>query len=160
MTHLIRNRQVVTDDYQQIADEQPLPASGKIILSWAYWQKITSATERLIVGIRIPNTLNVQEYWNTLNAFPLIALEFPSFADGRAYSQARLLRDLGYNGEIRATGLAVVRDQLQGMERCGINSFQLRPDQSAEQASKAFLDFSLNYQPAAEEASTVRQLRI
>ncbi|WP_240433631.1 DUF934 domain-containing protein [Solimonas sp. K1W22B-7] len=91
---------------------------------------------------------------------PLINLEFPGFADGRAYSQARILRDRhGYRGEIRASGGAVVRDQLHGMARCGINSFELRADQDPQVCLAAFEDFGLAYQPAADGALTVLRRR-
>ena len=56
----------------------------------------------------------------------LVALEFPKFTDGRAYSQARLLRErYGYRGEIRAVG-DVLRDQLRFMARSGFDAFELR----------------------------------
>ncbi len=53
----------------------------------------------------------------------LIALSFPKFSDGRAYSTARLLRErLGFSGELRAVG-DVLADQIPLMRRCGITSF-------------------------------------
>lgn len=159
MSTLIRNRQIVADDYTAVADDAPLPASGNILVSLAYWQKIAPATSALKIGVRIPNVVDVEEHLEALLDHPLIALEFPGFGDGRAYSQARLLRDSGYTGEIRATGQAVVRDQLLGMERCGINSFLLREDQDAERVLSAFGDFSQHYQPTVERLPSVFQRR-
>lgn len=162
MTHLIRDQQLVEHDYPLLADDASLPASGKLIVSLERWRKEGEALRApaLSVGVRIPNTVNVEDLWAEISDRPLINLEFPGFADGRAYSQARVLRDrYGYRGEIRASGGAVVRDQLHSMARCGINGFELRPDQDPQVCLKAFEDFGLAYQPAADGALTVLRRR-
>lgn len=162
MSTLIRDRQIVADDYQLLADEAPLPAAGKVIVSLARWQQEDAALRAsgLSVGVRIPNTVEITTVWADLADRPLINLEFPGFADGRAYSQARLLHDrFGYQGEIRASGAAVVRDQMHSMLRCGINSFELRADQNPQVCMGALQDFSLAYQPAADGISTVLRRR-
>lgn len=159
---LIRNSQVVVDDYSSVADDAPLPADGKILLSWARWQQEAATLDNpaLTVGVQIPNTLDLTQAESSLFSRPLIALSFPSFGDGRAYSQARLLRDrFKYTGELRATGAAVVRDQLLGMSRCGIDSFLLREDQKAGDFSAALHEFDIAYQPAADQRPTVPGLR-
>ena len=72
-------------------------------------------------------------------------LPFPAFADGRAYSIARQLRDFGYRGEIRATG-NVLPDQLQFMLQVGFDAFDIGerfPLSAWQQASK---QMSLAYQ--------------
>ena len=163
MSALIRNRQIDTDDYRSLADDDALPASGGAIVSLARWQAEQAALEAsgLRIGVRIPNTADVAALWPTLSARPLIALEFPAFGDGRAYSQARVLRDrYGYPHEIRATGAAVVRDQIHSMYRSGINSFVLRDDQDPAKCLAAFADFDLAYQPGADaQTPIVRRLR-
>lgn len=162
MSALIRNRQIVPDDYVSLADEAALPASGKVIVSLARWEKEESMfrASGLTVGVSIPNTVDVAAVWKSLADRPLIALEFPSFGDGRAYSQARLLRDrYQFKGEIRATGAAVVRDQLHNMHRSGINAFALRADQDAKVCLGAFKDFTLAYQPGADAIEPVSALR-
>jgi uncharacterized protein (DUF934 family) len=76
---------------------------------------------------------------------PLIALDFPSFRDGRGYSQAYLLRTrLGWTGELRAVG-DVLRDQLSHMRQCGFDSFAVREDKSAEDALKGLAGMSVLY---------------
>jgi len=86
-----------------------------------------------------------------LSRLPLIALDFPVFSDGRAYSSARELRqNMGYCGEVRAIG-DVLRDQLFYMRRCGFNAFALRDDQDIETALSAFTDFSEAYQVSADQ---------
>lgn len=162
MSGFIRDRQIVDNDYTLIADDAPLPAAGKVIVSLARWQKEadTLRASDLAVGVRIPNTVDVATLWPELADRPLINVEFPGFGDGRAYSQSRVLRDrYGYGGEIRASGAAVVRDQIHGMARCGINAFELRTDQDPAVCLTAFDDFHEAYQPAADQRDIVARLR-
>lgn len=85
-----------------------------------------------------------------LPQLPLIALDFPVFSDGRAYSSARELRqNMGYEGELRAVG-DVLRDQLFYMARCGFNAFALREDQDPEIALGALNDFRDAYQASVD----------
>ncbi|HEY0974258.1 MAG TPA: DUF934 domain-containing protein [Solimonas sp.] len=158
MSALIRDRVVVADDAVTLADDAPLPATGTIIVSWTRWQAEQAALRAsdLRVGVQIPNTLDVEAVGAELQDRPLIVLSFPAFGDGRAYSQARLLRERhNYRGEIRASGAAVVRDQLAGMWRSGINAFALRADQDAQLCLGAFEDFSTAYQPALDDTLPV-----
>ena len=75
------------------------------------------------LGVRVAAGEDVAVLAEHLQHIALIALEFPSFADGRNYSAARLLRErLGYDGEIRAVG-DVLSDQIALMRRCGIDAF-------------------------------------
>ncbi|HEY1089536.1 MAG TPA: DUF934 domain-containing protein [Burkholderiaceae bacterium] len=75
-----------------------------------------------------------------------IALQFPKWVDGRAYSQARLLRTrLGFTGEIRATGEVLV-DMLPLLQRCGFDAVQLRADQDPLAAERALGFFAAHYQ--------------
>lgn len=93
-----------------------------------------------------------------LSGFDVIILAFPSFGDGRAYSQARLLRErFGYTGEIRARG-DVLRDQILFMSRCGFDAFELDGAGSAA-AEAAFKEFSFAYQPAADHVEPVWRKR-
>jgi uncharacterized protein (DUF934 family) len=104
------------------------------------------------VGVRLPNTADVADLAEDLPVLEVVALEFPKFADGRAYSQARLLRERhGYRGEIRAVG-DVLRDQLFFMARSGFDAFELRADRSLEDALAAFDEFSESYQPAVDQS--------
>lgn len=159
MSLLIRDGKLDTDDYATLADDATLP-EGRLLLSWDRLQQEAANLSGRDVGVRLPNTLDVIDAWPQLEKLPLIALDFPSFPDGRAYSQARLLRDrLHYPGELRAVGAAVVKDQLLGLHRCGFNAFELRADQDPEQCLAALEDFSLAYQPAADQELPVLQQR-
>ena len=74
-----------------------------------------------------------------------IDLNFPNFTDGRAFSQAYLLRTrMGWRGELRAIG-DVLRDQLSHMRQCGFDAFAVRADKSAEDALKGLAGMSVQY---------------
>jgi len=86
-----------------------------------------------------------------LGVLPLIAVDFPSFRDGRGYSQAYLLRArLGWRGELRAVG-DVLRDQLSHMRHCGFDAFAVRADKSVEDALKGLAGVSVLYGRSAIE---------
>lgn len=77
-----------------------------------------------------------------LGKLSLIAVHFPSFADGRGYSTGQLLRTRhGFSGELRAVG-DILRDQLYFLSRCGFNAFELRDDQDLQAALAAFTDYA------------------
>jgi uncharacterized protein (DUF934 family) len=80
-----------------------------------------------------------------------IELNFPKFTDGRAFSQAALLRRLGYGGDIRAVGDVLV-DQVQQMQRCGFSSAVLRADQNPAAAKRLAALFAGFYQGDAVQA--------
>jgi uncharacterized protein (DUF934 family) len=110
-------------------------------------------------ALALANTDDVQALGDRLAGVNLIVLNFPKFTDGRAYSQARLLRErLGYTGELRATG-AVFLDQLPFMLRCGFDSFESEQKGFAEALAKARTLFSVVYQPTGDGRPTVDQLR-
>lgn len=152
MGRIIKNRQIIEDPWRQVADDGELPA-GPVIVTLTRWrrERATLAERDEPVGVRVPNTVNVADLVDDLSRWPVVALEFPKFADGRAYSQARLLRERhGYRGEIRAVG-DVLRDQLYFMARSGFDTFEVRADRSLEDALEAFGEFSVTYQPAADQ---------
>ncbi len=154
---LIRDGVRTTDDWARLADDAALPASGKVIISLARLRKERDALSAasLSIGVLVPNTEDVVTLWPELKDLPLIALEWPKWPDGRAFSQARVLRErFGYRGELRAVG-DVLRDELQFMHRCGINAFELRADQNVDECLRAFGDFSTAYQRAADTLPNV-----
>src|ERR1051326_6113496 len=100
------------DDWRHLNDDEPIPAYGAITVSFARWQTDEAVLQLRAdkLGLRLPNTIAPQEIAEDISRFSLIILDFPKFTDGRAYSQARLLRTrLGFTGELRADG-NVLRD--------------------------------------------------
>ncbi|MGE5151868.1 MAG: DUF934 domain-containing protein [Rhodospirillaceae bacterium] len=108
----------------------------------------------------LDNTEDVTQLGERLEGVKLIVLNFPKFTDGRAYSQARLLRErLGYTGELRAAGQVYI-DQIPFMLRCGFDSFSSAQRGFAEALAKARTLFSVVYQPTGDGRATVNQLRL
>jgi uncharacterized protein (DUF934 family) len=111
-------------------------------------------------ALTLANTDDVAQLGARLDGVKLIVLSFPKFTDGRAYSQARLLRErLGYRGELRATG-AVFLDQLPFMLRCGFDSFESDQKGFGEALVKARTLFSVVYQPVGDGRTTAAELRL
>ena len=110
--------------------------------------------------LTLANTDDVLALGDKLAGVKLIVLNFPKFTDGRAYSQARLLRGrLGYRGELRATG-NVLQDQAPFMLRCGFDSFESDQKGFSEALAKARTLFSVVYQPAEDDRETAALLRL
>lgn len=158
---IIRDRRVVEDDWIRIDNEQPLPPAGNIIVPLARWLADPASFDARPggVGVSISGEDCVDELAPYIGRWPVIAIVFDAFNDGRGHSQARLLREkLSYRGELRAVG-DIGRDQVFYLARCGVNAFELRPGVDPSEALKGFEDFSVMYQAAADEVSTVSRLR-
>ena len=88
----------------------------------------------------------------------LIEVSFPSFRDGRGYSAARLLREAGYAGELRAAGDVLV-DQIPFMRRCGFDSFAPETEVDGATLDRALARYHDHYQSAADAAVPVWKKR-
>lgn len=93
-----------------------------------------------------------------LDRLALIEVNFPSFADGRGYSAARILREAGYTGELRAVGDVLI-DQLSHMRRCGFDAFAPDKPLDEDDAKRAFATWDNVYQAAADGRRTIQELR-
>lgn len=109
-------------------------------------------------AVRIEPGDDARDLLSHLERVALVEVNFPSFTDGRGYSAARILREAGYEGELRAVGDVLV-DQLAFMRRSGFDAFQ--PDQMLdEDDAKAALDrWPQVYQPAADTRTPIWTLR-
>ena len=138
-----------------------MPADGQLLVSLARWREARAAllARGGAIGVALANSDRVEGLACEVSQLELIALHFPKFSDGRAYSQARLLRGrMGYGGELRATG-NVLRDQLPFMLRCGFNSFESDQKGFADALARARCLFSVVYQPAEDGRTPVSVLR-
>ncbi len=149
----IKDGGIAEDPYVYVEGDEPVPSDVPAIVS-ADWllsaskQEIQGRTAPL--GVSWPNDKAESELAPFLPYLSLIALEFPIFRDGRAYTQARLLRERhGFKGEIRATG-DVLRDQFLFMVRAGFDAFEVKKAADADAFGKALHEFTLRYQPAAD----------
>ena len=93
-----------------------------------------------------------------LDRLTLVEIAFPKFRDGRGYSSARILREAGYRGELRAQGDVLV-DQIAFMRRCGFDSFAPEASLNPEAVARALSTYDHVYQKAADAAAPVWKLR-
>ena len=160
---VIKNKSIIDDEWslkREIGNTDPIP-SGNVILPFPFWQanRDELINSKKCHAIWIDGSIEIETIASDLQYFALIALDFPTFKDGRSYSHARLLRErYDFKGELRAIG-DVLQDQLFFMERCGINSFRIRDGKDIEKALKSFDVFSVNYQGAADDSVTISQQR-
>ena len=89
-----------------------------------------------------------------LDRLKLVEVNFPTFSDGRGYSSARILREAGYAGELRAVGDLPV-DELSALRRCGFDSFAPQTLLDPADAEAAFNRWPDVYQPAADGRSPI-----
>ena len=144
---IIKDREIVEDNWQHLDDEAPLP-DGNITISLNRWQEQhdTLSKHQDGLGIRLSGDDPLEEIVPDLARFQLVVLIFPAFTDGRCYSYAKLLRErYSFKAEIRAQG-DVLFDQLFYMSQCGINSFELANPNRLTNALAAFDQFSESYQ--------------
>jgi uncharacterized protein (DUF934 family) len=163
---LIRAGKVVADPFVDASAAESIPASGAAIVSLDQWraQRDTLLARGTPLGLRLHSDqspeLIAEDVASEVGHFALIALEFPKFRDGRAYSYARLLRErYGFKGELRAVG-DVLMEQLLFMLRTGFDTFDLQqsPDPVAA-FQTAMADFSVWYQPTGDGRRTANELR-
>lgn len=109
-------------------------------------------------GVVISNDIDLSNPVENLENVPAVILVFPNFKDGRAFTQARLLRERSrYRGEIRARG-NFLPDQIEFMTRCGFDAFEIADDHAGE-ALGAF-NFSYQYQSSVNAAPPVWRRRL
>lgn len=148
---LIKDARVVADPWRSLAADEAVPNDRPVVISWERFQAERAAwiARGQPLGVRVPPEVPAGDIAAELSNFALVALEFPKFADGRAFSTARLLRErYGFKGELRAVG-EVLRDQLLFMARCGFDAFAIA-DERAAAALGAFREITVAYQPAAD----------
>jgi uncharacterized protein (DUF934 family) len=93
-----------------------------------------------------------------LDRLSLVEIAFPKFRDGRGYSSARILREAGFTGELRAQGDVLV-DQIADMKRCGFDSFAPEASLNQGDVEAALSRYDHVYQGAADAAVPVWKLR-
>ncbi len=160
MATLIKNKRIAPDNWQLLEAGSTVAQIGDWLVPFAVWneQRAQLAQRSGNTGVLLENTDDPRALTADFDKLALIAVRFPKFTDGRGYSMARLLRRLGWTGELRAVG-DVLRDQLFFMTRCGFDAFALRADQDAQVALSAFGDFSAPYQPAIDDGVRLGTVR-
>ena len=160
MTKLIKSGAYAQDVYAPVADDATLP-DGPVLVSLARFHKDrdTLLARNTPVGIRVQSSENPEQLGQDVHHFALIALEFPKFRDGRAFSWARILRTrLGFTGEIRAVG-DFLYDQVNYQHRVGFDAWEVPDNFTIEMFNRALTEMTNVYQPSADGKKTIRELR-
>jgi uncharacterized protein (DUF934 family) len=153
MPQLLKDKRVIDDTWTVLdTDSQSLP-DGDILLTYNQWQTFSERLESHSgqIGVVIEGNTEIEDIIEPLLKLPLIAINFPKFADGRGFSLATLLRErYSFKGEIRAVG-GFIRDQLYLLSRCGFNAFKFSDNTDLSEAAKSLEDFSETYQVSANQ---------
>ncbi len=159
---LIRKGEIVPDSFIWLSDDSPIPDETAIIVTAARFLVDPSvlAARRAPTGVAWPNNRRVAELAPYLDRLALVALTFPSFRDGRAYSQARQLREQhGFAGELRATG-EVLRDQFLFLLRAGFDSLEVRKEADAAAFAETVARYSVFYQATGDGRGRAAVVRL
>ena len=161
MIALVKRGELIDDAYQSVGDGEELPAKGAVLVSLERWQshRVELLDRGEPVGVRLESDESPELIADDLNRISLVALEFPRFRDGRAYSYARMLRErFTFDGEVRAVG-DVLMEQLHFMLRTGFDAFEIDSEDPLGQFEAAKAAFSVWYQPTGDGRPTATQLR-
>lgn len=145
---LIRHKEIVQDNWHYLQDGQSLKPSHNIV-SLDYWleNKTRLISDEAPLGLLVQGDEDVTNFANDLQYFSLIAIEFPTFTDGRGYSLAKTLREhYRYQKEIRASG-DILPDQALYLTRVGFDALELANEKHAPLVLNKLDEFSVFYQP-------------
>ncbi len=142
------------DAFVNVTDEDAIPDTGDVILSLARFEAegdaLLSSNSRR-VGVRVESDQEIEVLAYDLPRIAVVALAFPKFRDGRAFTSARLLRErFNYEGQVRAVG-DVLQEQVGFMVRCGFDAFEPSDGATPEVLAKAANRFRHVYQRAADD---------
>lgn len=158
MPKLIKYRELIADGWTLIKEIDIDPEhlqEGFWILPFSVYKRFADEGRDLArFGFWLNNDAALEEVKPFIHNVQVIAIEFPTFTDGRGFSLARGLRDrYDYSGELRAFGY-FLPDQLFYMNRCGFDAYSLADDVSDDEVTEMigrFNDFSETYQAAVDD---------
>lgn len=159
---LVKDGQIIPDAFIYVADEAEIPADAAVFVSATRFlaEPGTLTQRNAPLGVIWPNSRDIGDLAPHLGHLAAVALVFPTFRDGRAYSQARRLRErYKYRGELRATG-QVLRDQFMFMLRAGFDTFEVKKDSDAEAFAATVRRYTVFYQPTGDGRVTALHQRI
>lgn len=159
MPKIIKNNQLVDDNWQLWRDTESVPEKGPVIVPLQLWQEHKDSLKELDeVAVFLSSDESPKLLAEDLDHFSMIAIDFPKFADGRGFSYGRELREQhGFTGELRAIG-DFIRDQLFFLKRCGFDAYALESDE-LEAALNSFNVFDNSYQAAIDQPQPLYRRR-
>ncbi len=145
---ITRDGERIPNGWALLADDETTGADGPVVLGF---ERALRELDGLNghYGVRVNPGDDVRLLLPFIEKITLIEIAFPGFRDGRGYSSARILREAGFAGDLRAVG-DVLRDQLFHMLRCGFNEFLVKDKDPAAALKAATTRFSTFYQGAAD----------
>lgn len=149
---LLKEGQTVEDTWVRVADGDPLPADRPALMPLERWlaERDSLIGHNSPLGVLLNSDDMVEDIADDLGRLALVALDFPRFQDGRAYSSARILRErYGYEGEVRAVG-NVLADQFLFMHRCGFDAYEVADPAKAGLWRKVMAEMTAFYQPTGD----------
>jgi uncharacterized protein (DUF934 family) len=157
---LVKGGKIAGDPFAHVADGAELPQGCVLVSAARFLEDPEALLKRGKVGVIWLNSRDVDDLVPYLDRLAAVALVFPTFRDGRAYSQARLLRErFLYRGELRATG-QVLRDQFVFMLRAGFDAFEVKKLADAEVFAQTTSRYSVFYQPTGDGRVTALNRRM
>ena len=148
------------DAFASLADDAPLP-DGAVLVSLPRFlaERDVLIARNAPIGVRLKSDQSPESLGEDVHRLSLVALEFPKFRDGRAFSWARLLRTrLGFEGEIRAVG-DFLYDQIAYQRRVGFDAWELPEGFTNAAFQRALSEITQVYQPSADRRRTIAALR-
>jgi uncharacterized protein (DUF934 family) len=157
---LLENGRIVSDPWQTLADDAALPSAPCIVsLSRLQQDEAVRTAPHPRLGVVLPVDQPAEVLAPYLDLLSLVAVSFPTFRDGRGFTQARSLREnLAFSGEIRATGYTLP-DQYLFLLRCGITTVETQDGADPAAWQKAADRFCFAYQPSVLKEPILAGLR-
>jgi uncharacterized protein (DUF934 family) len=154
---LLKEGQIVTDPWVRVEDDADISGETAVVVSLKRWldEAETLKSRNAPVAVALSNDQSPSQLVDDFDSIDAVFLTFPAYTDGRAYSQARLLRQrYGFQGEIRATG-NVLRDQYAFMQRCGFDAYDVAEGIDLAGWGRSAGAMSEVYQTATDDVQTI-----
>ena len=153
---------LIEDRFVRVADDAAMPAEGAVLVSLPRFEKERAEllARNAPLGVWLASNQSPAAIANDLDRLALVALDFPVFSDGRAFSSARLLRERhGYKGELRAIG-DVLCEQLPFMLRSGFDTFEMKSPKALDEFRAVVGEVRVVYQPTGDGRATAIDRRL
>jgi uncharacterized protein (DUF934 family) len=156
MRQIIKQRELVADAWKH-ADEDATADAVIVPLARFQLERDQWLASGKKLGVRLAPADSVEAIAADLPKLSLVALDFGGMGEGRGYTHAQLLRRrFNFTGEVRAVG-KIQRDQVFYMARCGFDAFEFPEGTDLNVALTAFADYSVAYQPSADQGVTLQK---
>ena len=152
----IKDGQITEDRFHVLSDGDAPDSESSILVPASRFLADPESflTRNAPTGLLWPNDRRVSDLAPHLHRLSVVVLTFPTFRDGRAYSQARQLREqYQYGGELRASG-EILRDQFLFLIRAGFNSLDVKKPSDADAWAQTVSRYTVFYQPTGDSRET------